>query len=158
MTRFEPVTETRLIRSGLSMYRLLEQFCDVFDHVLGALAGTRLELLAGLLAVPEQSLSLHFDLGASLFETVLGGRVGLLVGLLTDLLGLLASLFDSLLTVLFGLVDDVVGVLFGLFNPVENFWPWHLLITWVLPECLFGSCEVNAVLSGAKNRDNVSGE
>jgi hypothetical protein len=35
----DPVTETRLIRSGLSMHRLLEQVDDVLDHLLAAAVG-----------------------------------------------------------------------------------------------------------------------
>src|SRR6056297_2208670 len=125
MTAREPVTDTLLIRSGLSMHRLLEQVYHVVGYFLLVLARPRFEFLTLALAGSEEFFALGLDFLAGLGETFLVEFGRLIVGFAPNLFGLFASLGDALVALLLGLGDDIVGLLFGLLDSFENLWPRH---------------------------------
>jgi hypothetical protein len=68
MTFFEPVTDTLLICSGLSMHRLLEPVDGVLDRLLDVGFGLLAEPLAVVGTLGQQALALGLDLLAGRFE------------------------------------------------------------------------------------------
>ncbi|GAD52244.1 hypothetical protein MBEHAL_1004 [Halarchaeum acidiphilum MH1-52-1] len=117
MTFLVPVTDTLLIRSGLSMHRLLELGEGVLDGLGLVLRGRLAEPFALRFALLDDLLALGFDLLASLGEVFLLQLCRTFFGLLTYLVGPLPGFGEALLPGLLGVGDDVVGVLLGLLNP-----------------------------------------
>src|SRR6056297_1139507 len=127
ITPREPVTETLLIRSGLSMDVLLEQFDDVVGHFVDPVSGALGECLALLFAFFEDLLAFCIDLFASLLQAALFELLRLLFRFCANFLGTFPGLGYSLVAVVFCQCDDLVGLVFGRLNSFENLWPRHTL-------------------------------
>src|SRR5699024_7265274 len=132
-----PVTDTRLIRSGLSTNLLHESFDDVFDCFVEVVPRTRFEFVAFVLGVVKDFLAFGFDVLARFFEAFVGFFVGLFACGFADLFGLALGLGDPLFSVFLRLFDYLLGFAFCALYPVEHLWSRHVVL-WGLYHGLFG--------------------